>query len=277
MYPHPRHVLDFFAEVGLRRENLGLVLEKFIDWFEDKRGNYSPNKREYFAQAGRLLKQAASADTTEIAQALYQRWETVLSRAPFPIRTFKTETLWYFVSGKGSSELVGEIPWLHPNFAVPIIRGSAIRGSARAYARDFLLPEYEISEEEIKELFGKAPNEEEPSQGALIFFDAFPLSADCLKVTAITNQSDGYYSGKEQLMCRNTVIPLFHLAVPPKVPFLFAIGSKDPKALELGEKILRLALRKSGTGANIHIGYGYFRVLDAALTHVLGASWKTDG
>jgi hypothetical protein len=42
----------------------------------------------------------------------------------------------------------------------------------------------------------------------------------------------------------------------------FAIGSKDPKTLELGEKILRLALRKSWTGANIHIGYGYFRVLD---------------
>jgi len=262
LYPHPQHVVDFLAQVGLRRDNLGLVLEKFIDWFEDKRGNYTPNKREYFAQASKLFREARSPETEELAQAFSRRWQATLARAPFPVRTIEAEALWYFVSGKGSSDLIGELLYLHQNFAVPVIRGSAIKGSARAYARDFLLPEGRISEEKLVELFGNDYEDDEVAPGALTFFDAIPLSANCLKVTAITNQSDGYYSGKEELMCRNNVIPLFHLAAPPNTPFLFAIGSTDARALELGEKILRQALRKNGTGANTRVGYGYFKVVE---------------
>ncbi len=262
MYPHPQHVVDFLSEIGLRRDNLGLTLDKFIDWTEDKRGDYSPNKRGYFAQASSLLKQAPSADWTEFVRTLIRRWVSVLERAPFPVRILEAETLWYFTSGRGSSELVGELLSLHQNLALPIIHGSSIRGSAYAYARDFLLPEGQISEEEIKELFGQAPGEEEFSHGALTFFDAFPTEADCLRVTAITNQNDGYYSGNEQLMCRNNVIPIFHLAVSPNEPFLFAIGSPDAQALEAGEGILRQSLRKGGVGRRSRVGYGYFKVFE---------------
>jgi CRISPR type III-B/RAMP module RAMP protein Cmr6 len=260
MYPQPQPVIDFFDDVGLKRENLGLALDKFIDWFEDKRGNYTPNKRDYFAQATRLFKQAPSPDTTEMVQALARRWQATLGRSPFPVRSFTAETLWYFTTGKGSSDLVGSLLFLHQNFAVPIVRGSTLRGTAHVYARDYLLPEAQITEEEIKHLFGNSPEEEEHNQGALTFFDAFPLSADCLKVTATTCQNDGYYSGNEQLMIKNNVIPLYHLCVPADVPFLFAIGSADDQALEIGEKILRKSLRKSGAGAKIHVGYGYFRI-----------------
>ncbi len=262
MYPHPQPVVDFFVDAGPKRENLGLVLDKFIDWFEDKRGNYSPNKRDYFAQATRLFKEAPSSDTTEMVQAQSRRWQAALARSPFPVRVFTAETLWYFTTGKGASDLVGNLLFLHQNFAVPIVRGSSIRGTAHVYARDYLLPEGQITEEEIQHLFGNSPEEEEHTRGALTFFDAFPLSARCLKVTAITNQNDGYYSGNEQLMIKNNVIPLYHLCVPANVPFLFAVGSADDKALELGEKILRQALRKSGAGAKIHVGYGYFKILE---------------
>ncbi len=262
MYPHPQSVIDFLDEVGPKRENLGLVLDKFIDWFEDKRGNYTPNKRDYFAQATRLFKRPPSPEMTETAQAQARRWQAAVARAPFPVRTFTAETLWYFTTGKGASDLVGSLLFLHQNFALPIIRGSSLRGTAHVYARDYLLSEEKITAEEIQHLFGNSPEEEEHNQGALTFFDAFPLVADCLKVTAITNQNDGYYSGNEQLMIKNNVIPLFHLCVRANAPFVFAIGSADDQALETGEKILQLALRKSGVGAKIHVGYGYFRVLE---------------
>lgn len=262
MYPQPQSVVDFFGDAGLKRENLGLALEKFIDWFEDKRGNYTPNKRDYFNQASRLFKQAPSPDMTEVVQAQSRRWQATLARSPFPVRAFVAETLWYFTTGKGASDLVGHLMFLHHNFAVPIIRGSGLRGTAHVYARDYLLPEGRITEEEIKHLFGNSPEEEEHTQGALTFFDAFPLSADCLKITAIANQNDGYYSGNEQLMIKNNVIPIYHICVPKDAPFLFAIGSADEKTLERGEKILRQALRKGGAGAKIHVGYGYFKVIE---------------
>jgi len=262
MYPHPQSIIDFLADVGAKRENLGLVMEKFIDWFEDKRGNYTPNKRDYFADLGKVLKQAPSADMVEMVEALSQRRQAVYARSPFPVRSFTAETLWYYTSGKGASDLVGNLMFFHNNFALPIVRGSSIRGTTHVYARDYLLPEDKITEEEIKYLFGNSPEEEEHSQGALTFFDAFPLTADCLKVAVITNQNDGYYSGNEQLMAKNNVIPLFHLSTPAGVPFLFAIGSADAQALERGEMILRQSLRKSGTGAKIHVGYGYFRSLE---------------
>lgn len=263
MYPQPQPVIDFFTDVGMKRENLSLALDKFIDWVEDKRGgNYAINKRDYFAQATRLFKQTPSADLTEIIEAQARRWRSAIERAPFPVRSFTAETLWYFTTGKGASDLVGHLMFLHNNFSAPIVRGSALRGTAHVYARDYLLPDGHITEEEIKHLFGGSPEEEEHTRGALTFFDAFPLSADCLKVTAITSQNDGYYSGDENLMIKNNVIPMFHLSAPPNVPFVFAVGSADEKALEWGEKLLRLALRKSGAGAKIRVGYGYFKSLE---------------
>jgi CRISPR type III-B/RAMP module RAMP protein Cmr6 len=262
MYPHPQSVIDFLGSVGARRENLGLVMEKFIDWFEDKRGNYTPNRRDYFTQLINILKKAPPPDFMEVVQALAARRQAVYSRSPFPVRSFTAETLWYYTSGKGASDLVGNLMFFHNNFAVPIIRGSSIRGSAQVYARDYLLPEGQITEEEIKFLFGSSPEEEELSKGALIFFDAFPLTANCLKMGVITNQNDGYYSGNEQSMARNNVIPIFHLSAPSGVPFLFAIGAVDAPTLERGENILRQSLRKCGTGAKIRVGYGYFKSLE---------------
>jgi len=263
MYPQPQPVIDFFTGVGLKRENLSLVMDKFIDWVEDRRGgNYTTNKRDYFGQATRLFKQAPSPDLTEIVEAQGRRWQATLARAPFPVRSFTAETLWYFTTGKGASDLVGNLMFLHNNFSVPIVRGSSLRGITRVHARDYLLPDGHITEEEINYLFGSSPEEEELSQGALTFFDAFPLSAGCLKVTAITSQNDGYYSGNEQLMVRNNVIPMLHLSAPPNVPFVFAVGSADEKALEWGEKLLRRALRKSGAGAKVRVGYGYFKSIE---------------
>lgn len=262
MDPHPQSVIDFLAGIGAKRENFGLVMEKFIDWFEDKRGAYTPNKRDYFTQLTNILKQAPSPDLTEVVQALARRRQAVYSRSPFPVRSFTAETLWYYTSGKGASDLVGNLMFLHNNFAIPVIRGSSLRGSAQVYARDYLLPEGQTTEAEIIQLFGHSPEEEEHSQGALIFFDAFPLTADCLKVGAITNQHDGYYSGNEQSMARNNVIPIFHLSTPANVPFLFALGAPDAQTLERGERILRQSLRKCGIGAKVHVGYGYFQSLE---------------
>jgi CRISPR type III-B/RAMP module RAMP protein Cmr6 len=185
----------------------------------------------------------------------------MLSRAPFPVRAFQAKTLWYLHLCKSSSELIGKVVGLDRNFPVPIIRGSAVKGTTRKYAEQYLLPENRLSQEEFEELFGGSPQEPAPNPGNLIFFNAVPLSSNYLRVDARTNQHDGYYSGDENRMARNNVVPIFFFSVPSGVPYLFAIGSERTETLDRGVEILKQALRKGGLGAKTHVGYGYFEAL----------------
>jgi CRISPR type III-B/RAMP module RAMP protein Cmr6 len=259
---HPEHVTDFLETVGgVHLANLGLILEKFITWRQQYKGMVTVNRREYFDQLRTLFSEGKNIlpeQSPDFLQSFAQRWQTMLSRAPFAVETFEAKTLWNLTLCKRPSELVGKVVGIYRNFPVPVINGTTIKGASRNYTEQYLLPEGELSQEEFEVLFGEDPASQEPSPGSLVFFNAIPMSGSYLTVDARTNQHTGFYSGNEERMARNDVVPIFFFSIPSGVPYLFALGSEEPESLARGVQIMKKALRKGGIGGATHVGYGYF-------------------
>lgn len=290
---HPPHVHRFFQTTGMLVSNLGLVLEKFIPWTQDRRGVVAADRREYFDRIRQLFPREKvaqiqpleahpsppsgsngehtpsaptrivdeprePAELPEFAKAYLARWEGMLSMAPLPVRTLHATALWHFRLYKSPSEIAADVAGIHSSFPVPVIKGNAIKGAFRSYCEQYMLPDNELTEQDVVRLLGTSPDAPDPSQGSLRFFDALPTTGGYFMVDARTCQHDGYHSGNEHKLGTDNVIPLFFISVPRGTQFLFALGSFDQPDLDLGITILRRVLRKGGIGRATHVGYGYF-------------------
>jgi CRISPR-associated protein Cmr6 len=192
---------------------------------------------------------------------------------------------------------------LHPLYGFPYLPGTGLKGMARAYAETVWLPGQEgqpAAWRKIEDVFGWAPNRDRQKQirdpahpaalrhegddpktpevaaavGQVVFHDAWPVRWPGLVEDIVNNHHRQYYGAAPG---DNANAPgdweepsmVSFLAVPPGVPFEFALSlrrpAEDARLVELAHLWLLGGLVDLGAGAKTAAGYGSFRPTTDAL------------
>lgn len=229
----------------LQQPNAGLCLDKFITNLE----------REDKESRSRLAKQVAVIEEPECYGSFYRIWEACLNELGAVTRRASIKNR--LAVGLGSESVLETNVTLHRTYGVPYIPGSAIKGLAAAFARQYCGPEWEIGKPAYEVVFGSTEN-----AGYVTFFDALyvPQSGhegQPLHVDVMTVHHRFYYERPDQ--------PPADWDDPNPVSFLSATGKylialAAPKGCEswrdLAFHILEQALKHEGVGAKTSSGYG---------------------
>ncbi|MEJ5305706.1 MAG: type III-B CRISPR module RAMP protein Cmr6 [Ignavibacteria bacterium] len=185
---------------------------------------------------------------------------------------------WRLTLGLGSESVYETSINLHPVYGFPYIPGQSIKGVVRSWV---ILEYFNKDEEKAYQsetfchLFG-CPKESilnKEYQGALVFFDAYPIETPKLKVDVMNPHYQPYYSDKTNTKPPADYYnpnPIFFVTVE-NTSFQFIIGIKETENnlgkidniqghyFDLGKKFLLEALTQKGVGAKTAVGYGYFK------------------
>ena len=252
-----RKSLEKFANVSQRGVVLkqgihaGLWLDKYISSQDkDDKGSRSS-----------LVRDVAATPVSDAYKAFFASWEKMLKEYNAIPR--KAEVQGRMIVGLGSESVLETSIALHRTYGVPYIPGSALKGLAASYARQYLGDDWQSEKENgaFKIVFGDTAD-----AGYITFFDALYVPGTGYKGQAlypdvITVHHQDYYSGKGSPTDMDS---------PNPVPFLSATGiylvalaapeiadSKGKKAwINATFAILQNALKTMGVGAKTSSGYG---------------------
>ncbi len=244
--------------------NAGLWLDKYIQ----------SQDRESKASRPRLIKEVAGIrEPKQEYAAFLVRWQRALT--DIGARCRKAKALERVIVGLGSESVLETSVTLHRTYGVPYIPGSALKGLASSYARNYLGKDWQAGSEAHGIVFGDTK-----AAGYLTFFDALylPSQTPALHADVIAVHHEEYY--------RNKPVPPADWDDPNPVPFLSTTGEylvalgSVPGLEEWVDRVfevLRYALREEGVGAKTSSGYGrlelepppidYERQLADALIH----------
>lgn len=191
-----------------------------------------------------------------------------------------------FATGLGNEHpLENGFSFLTP-YGLPYLPGSGVKGVLRRAAEELASGEWGESqgwsEAAIRSLFG--PGEEDPTrdddprQGALVFWDVFPLPPKgSLAVETMTPHLSEYYQGNATPNTSLTPNPIPFLAVPAGAGFTFHIVCRLYRITDetlrknwkgLIEVAFAHAARWLGFGAKTAVGYGRMEIDDKARRQV---------
>jgi CRISPR-associated protein Cmr6 len=243
---------DALIRVGLnpeREPNAGLWLDKYIKALarEDKESRST------------LAREVASLDTPESYQPVYEYWKASLEGLGAKCRKAKVQNR--MAVGLGSDGVLETSVTLHRTYGVPYIPGSALKGLAAAYARQYCGDDWQCDSDYYKTVFGTTN-----SAGYASFFDALyvPKSGHkgkALHFDIMTVHHRAYYEGRGN--------PPADWDDPNPVPFVSATGEylialAAPKDCEgwrdIAFSILERALEQEGVGAKTSSGYGRMKL-----------------
>jgi CRISPR-associated protein Cmr6 len=252
----------------------GLWFERFFDAYDDnwalKQGERSDGKdrrgewlqRLVNGGAGRAGNEAVLRDRAlrrcELTEALGGQW-----------RLFNTD--FRFLTGLGYPHPVENgLAW-HPTLGVPYLAGAAVKGMVRAFCE--VWHGWDSGDERLQRWFGVGSGEKgrQESAGALIFFEAFPVTPPTLSVDIMTPHMGAWYLEGDRIEAPwqatdadkvpgdwHDPTPISFLAVE-RATFQFAIaprpGAGDAE-VEPALDVLEEALAWIGAGAKTAVGYG---------------------
>ncbi len=166
---------------------------------------------------------------------------------------------WRMNVGLGGESVYETGMTLHHIYGFPYIPATAIKGIAHHYAR-----EEGKDTDLILKIFG-SDDTDNPQQGKVIFFDAFPITAPILSPDIMNNHYPKYYDGSGKPPADwQSPIPIFFLTVK-ETSFKFVVGMKpkeekaNPTLLKTTIDLLKEALSQKGIGAKTAVGYGYMQ------------------
>lgn len=184
------------------------------------------------------------------AQSLKDTLHTVYSKSVSPL-----------VTGMGYEHpLENGFAFLNP-YGLPYLPGSSIKGVLRRAAEE-LAEDGQIQDEDTSLLFG-SDDVDNPSQGALNFWDVFPqVNQNTLHIEVMTPHYGDYYEGSVPPHDSGQPVPVVFLTIPPESQFCFHVQKirKLPESYlwkSLLEQIFKQAFDWLGFGAKTAIGYGY--------------------
>jgi len=225
--------------------NIGLWLDKYIldATHTDK------ESRALFAREVSAIDMSAEYDW------FFKNWESYLREMDPACRKAKVGNR--LAIGLGSEGVLETSVTLHRTYGVPYVPGSALKGLAAAFARQYCGPDWQIASDNFRVVFGDTE-----SAGYVTFFDALyvpksGLNAKALHFDVMTVHHRGYYEGKNQ--------PPADWDDPNPVPFISATGEylialAAPEGCEawreLAREILVSALENEGIGGKTSSGYG---------------------
>lgn len=186
---------------------------------------------------------------------------------------------WRIASGIGSESVYEVSLLLHHIYGIPYLSGQLIKGVVRNYiiAECFDGKEDDaLNDTGFRKIFGAPKNEKkkiDASEGAVCFYDAFPILDPEIDFDVMNPHFTKYYSQGELPAEYDNPIPIFFLTVSnTDFKFIVASKNKDYKKieedkfdglypLEAAKKYLVDALQNHGIGAKTSVGYGYMDLL----------------
>ena len=231
----------------------GLWLDKYIT-SQDRSDTES---RSQLVQAISDIREPA------IYKAFYQRWSAMLDPLYHAV-AHEAATLGRIIIGLGNESVLETSLTLHRTYGVPYIPGSALKGVAASYVRQYLSDEstWQTGGEAHTVLFGSPE-----ASGYITFLDALYVpgtghNKKALHPDVITVHHQNYYQGTSDAAPTDWDNPI-------PVPFLSATGSylialaapdmvpdQGRKWIDLTFTILAGALCELGVGAKTSSGYG---------------------
>lgn len=240
-----RDALSTINFEALKNPNAGLWLHRFITTLE----------KEDKESRSRLAKQVARIEEPDCFKSFFESWEYCLKEIGAVSRPASVKNR--LAVGLGSDSVLETNVTLHRTYGVPYIPGSAIKGMAAAFARQYCGADWQKTMPAYEVVFGSMEQ-----AGYVTFFDALyvPKSGydgNALHFDVMTVHHRGYYEGKNQ--------PPSDWDDPNPVPFLSATGEylialAAPEGCEtwrdLAFQITEEALKQEGVGAKTSSGYG---------------------
>lgn len=229
----------------IRGTNIGLWLDKYIT----DATHQNKESRALFAR------EVAGIDTPPEYEEFFKNWETCLKDLdPKVSRATVTNRL---AVGLGSEGVLETSVTLHRTYGVPCIPGSALKGLAAAFARQYCGDDWQHDSNNYKVVFGDTE-----TAGYVTFFDALYVpnsghQGKALHFDVMTVHHRSYYEGKNQ--------PPADWDDPNPVPFISATGQyvialAAPEGCEgwrdIARSILEQALKNEGIGGKTSSGYG---------------------
>lgn len=230
--------------------NAGLWLDKFI----------LDQAKEEKELRSKFVAEVASIPVPNSYKSFFARWEKMLAEyksCGYAVQSYEAVSSGRIVIGTGNESVLETAITLHRTYGVPYIPGSALKGLAASFARQYCGPNWKEDSENYKIVFGTTAE-----AGCVVFFDAFykpdpgfnkrPLHPDVMTV-----HHQNYYMKDN--------IPPADWDDPNPVPFLSATGTYlIALAVSAGgelwltsvSSILQTALKELGIGAKTSSGYG---------------------
>ncbi|WP_446008868.1 type III-B CRISPR module RAMP protein Cmr6 [Candidatus Electrothrix sp.] len=260
-----RQVLPELIKEGKKWDNPGLFFDKgFEEWNAEKDG-------ERGEDIGDHIRIVCDIPVSDVYKAAYRRWLGKTADKNRFARWFGQLDGTRLFIGLGMAHVLETQVCRHPVYGMPYIPGSALKGLARAKAKQYAdKGEYGMSQDIVNVLFGPDCNdpkhpETEADTGYLIFHDAWwipkqeggcedkPYAPEIVTVHAVE-----YYKNQGEIAPHpdmESPNPNQQLAVQGS--FYFVVEGAQQWA-ELGMKFLTLALEADGIGGKVAAGYGYF-------------------
>lgn len=182
---------------------------------------------------------------------------------------------WHFATGLGNPHPVENGFLWHPTLGTPYIPGAAVKGLLRAWMEcwhGFETPE--DKKQKLLSWFGSEDKDpklctSDSQAGALIFFDALPVTPVELKADVMTPHMGKWYEKGDDITSmsdQSDRIPAdwhdpvpVHFLVANKPSFLFSIAPRratDQLEVDEAMKALEDAIKWLGAGAKTAVGYG---------------------
>ena len=181
-------------------------------------------------------------------------------------RSFTAVPEWRLVVGLGRDSALETGLALHRIYGCPYIPGSALKGMTRAWVCAILgqedLPQNEREQlkADVKMLFG-SDDSEKPQAGAIIFFDALPVTVPTLALDIMNPHYPDYYQDKGAYPTDwQSPVPIQFITVAQPTTFLFGVGTRTGQEADVAKALgwLQQALAELGVGGKTTSGYGYF-------------------
>jgi CRISPR-associated protein Cmr6 len=245
----------------------GLRFTKFFDRWADASWDIADGDKQQFLNGFR------SVGDTKMLEEAHRRLEALRERQGGHRVT--AETAWRLTSGLGYDHPVENGFTWHHTLGVPYIPGSSVKGTVRAFAKQWadIIVNDAKHQEKIDKIFG-SPNK----VGSVLFLDALPRSAVKLEVDIMTPHYSPWYSG-EKYSAQDGIgkpdelkppadwhnpTPIPFLTVAPKSKFSFYLLPREPNKDDADADVrqaldwLKQALEYTGIGAKTAVGYGRF-------------------
>lgn len=258
-YPIPFHSAHAFATRDTcKPQNPGLIFDRFApDW-----GSDASLKKDGLEKIG----EASKSVDKNLLKDLISRWRKSaewVKAAIFPARTD-----WRFVAGLGRKGPL-EVGFTFHRYGFPILPGSSVKGTARAYAS--VVESLDETNQDFLKVFGRAPasgqDQSLAQSGGAVFLDAIPAGPPTLQLDVMNPHFPQYYQDKQDKTAPTddqNPIPIYFLTVAPNTEFLFAVGwrgqldEEGRRLRDLAKEWLLKGLTELGAGAKTSAGYGYF-------------------
>jgi len=235
-------------------EHAGLWLDRFLPSLPErgKPVERSP-QTEHIVEAARIREPV-------LYRPAFTRWATALEAAGASLRVGVVEGR--MAVGLGAESVLETAVSLSRTYGLPCIPGSALKGTAAAYARRFLGGDWAKGGDAYRTVFGAGGHNGQA--GYVTFFDALyipgsspggrPLEPDVLTV----HHPDYYQGGAKPPADWDSPNPVAFVSATGA--YLLALSGPSEAWVARSFELLSAALRELGVGAKTSSGYGRVRL-----------------